>query len=238
VGIYKGDESMPRNSDRFITAFNRIDKAMDAELSNSKGIGFSKAVRILTKYNAIVRRYKDDLLEFAELRNAIVHNRIDTGQVIAEPHDAIVEQIEQIESEITSPKLVMPKFEKQVHVFKSKDSLSSLLDAIHEKGYSKFPVYDGRDFIGLITESGITKWLAKNKESSIKETLIEEIMPYQKDNNHQFISQDTSVYQAVEVFKEKIGNGNRIDALLITATGQKDDKLIGIITAWDIMGIK
>ncbi|WP_042149465.1 CBS domain-containing protein [Paucisalibacillus sp. EB02] len=229
---------MPRNSERFITAFNRIDKAMDAELNNSRGIGFSKAVRILTKYNAVVRRYKDELLEFAELRNAIVHNRIDTGVVIAEPHDSIVEQIEQIEREITSPQLVIPSFEKKVHQFDMNDSLSSLLDAIQEKGYSKFPVYEGGNFIGLITESGITKWLAKNKDSSIRTSRIEELMSYQKENNHQFISRDTSIYQAVEIFKEKIGDGNRIDALLITNNGQKDSELMGIITAWDIMGIK
>ncbi|WP_096273563.1 CBS domain-containing protein [Paucisalibacillus globulus] len=229
---------MPKNSERFITAFNRIDKAMDTELNNSRGIGFSKSVRILTKYNAVVRRYKDELLEFAELRNAIVHNRIDTGVVIAEPHDSIVEQIEQIEREITSPQLVIPSFEKKVQRFDLKDSLSNLLDAIHEKGYSKFPVYNGNEFAGLITESGITKWLAKHKDTTIRETTIEEIMPYQKDNNHQIISKDTSIYQAVEIFKEKIGEGNRIDALLITGNGEKDDQLLGIITAWDIMGIK
>ncbi|WP_026909207.1 CBS domain-containing protein [Paucisalibacillus globulus] len=229
---------MPRNSDRFITAFNRIDKAMDTELGNSRGIGFSKAVRILTKYNAIVRRYKDDLLEFAELRNAIVHNRLETGVVIAEPHDSIVEQIEQIEGEMTSPKLVIPHFEKRVHAFDIRDSLSSLLDAIQEKGYSKFPVYDRREFIGLITESGVTKWLAKNKETTIRDIILEEIMPYQKESNHQIISKDTSVYQAIEIFKEKIGEGKRVDALLITSNGLKDDELMGIITTWDIMGIE
>ncbi|WP_047982822.1 CBS domain-containing protein [Ornithinibacillus californiensis] len=229
---------MTRNSDRFITAFNRIDKAMDNEIGNSKGIGFSKAVRILTKYNPVVRRYKDDLLEFAELRNAIVHNRMDTDQVIAEPHDSVVEQIEQIESEITKPKQVIPQFEKRVLSFDLKDSLSRLLDAIHGKGYSKFPVYDGADFKGLITESGITKWLAKNKDAIIAEVTIEQIMPYQKENNYEFIAKNASVYEAVEVFKENIGKGNRIDALLITADGERTNKLNGIITTWDIMGIQ
>lgn len=229
---------MERNSDRFITAFNRIDKALDSELESNKGIGFSKAVRILTKYNPVIRRYKDDLLEFAELRNAIVHNRIDTVQVIAEPHDSIVEQIERIEQEITKPKLVIPQFEKQVHSFEINDSLSSLLDAVEEKGYSKFPVYDGENFKGLVTENGITKWLSENKEASTKEILLHEILPYQKENNHEFINKTASIYEAVELFKENIGKGNRLDALLITNNGEKNEKLLGIITAWDIMGVQ
>ncbi|GGA85259.1 CBS domain-containing protein [Ornithinibacillus halotolerans] len=231
---------MARNSERFITAFNRIDKAMDAELENSKGFGFAKSVRILTKYNAIVRKYKDDLLEFAELRNAIVHNRMDTELVIAEPHDSIVEKIEQIEVEMTKPKFVTPQFEKKVKTFDMKDTFTQLLDAIQEKGFSKFPVYNGREFKGLMTENGITKWLAKNKNKNkhVEDVLIEEILTYQKENNYQFISADTSVYEAVEVFKEQIGKGNRIDALLISKNGQIDETLIGIITAWDIMGIE
>ncbi|WP_010093900.1 CBS domain-containing protein [Ornithinibacillus scapharcae] len=227
---------MAKNSDRFITAFNRIDKAIDMELENSRGIGFSKAVRILTKYNAVVRRYKDDLLEFAELRNAIVHNRLDTVQVIAEPHDSIVEQIEKIEDEITKPKLVIPQFEKKVHSFQLTDSLSDLLNAIDKQGYSKFPIYLGKEFKGLVTESGITKWLAKNKDASIITTSIEEIMPYQKEDNYQFVSRDTTVYHAIEAFKDRIGNGSRMDALLITNGGQLNEELLGIITVFDVMG--
>ncbi|GIO25575.1 CBS domain-containing protein [Ornithinibacillus bavariensis] len=229
---------MAENSERFITAFNRIDKAMDGELQSSKGIGFSKAVRILTRYNAIVRRYKDDLLEFAELRNAIVHNRLDTFQVIAEPHDSVVESIEKIEKEFTQPRLVIPIFERRVHIFQSNKALSELLHVIREKGYSKFPIYDAQEFKGLVTGSGITKWLSMNKETSIRDVLIEEILPYEKETNHQFIDKDTSVYTAVELFKDEISKGNRMDALLITDNGEADGKLLGMITAWDIMSIE
>ncbi|MEN2466103.1 CBS domain-containing protein [Ornithinibacillus sp. FSL M8-0202] len=229
---------MPRNSDRFITSFNRIDKALDSELDSHKGIGFSKAVRMLTKYNAVIRRYKDDLLEFAELRNAIVHNRVDAVQVIAEPHDSIVEQIERIEAEITKPKLVIPQFKKEVHTFDKEDSLSSLLQAVKEKGYSKFPIYDGANFIGLVTENGITKWLAENNETPITEVAIEQIMPYQKDNNHEFIAKHATIYEAIELFKDNMEKGNRVDALLITENGERSEKLIGIITAWDMMGVQ
>ncbi|MEN2767837.1 CBS domain-containing protein [Ornithinibacillus xuwenensis] len=229
---------MPTNSERFITAFNRIDKALDSELDNSKGFGFSKSVRILAKYNATVRRYKEDLLEYAELRNAIVHNRMDTLQVIAEPHDSIVEEIEKIEREFTQPKLVTPLFAREVQAFQLKDPLSNLLDAIHEKGYSKFPVYDHDHFKGLVTESGITQWLAKHMEAEIHEVILEEILPYQKDTNHQFIQKATTVYEAVEIFKDEIEKGNRIDALLITENGIDRETLLGIITAWDIMSIE
>ncbi|MUK88863.1 CBS domain-containing protein [Ornithinibacillus sp. L9] len=229
---------MYKNSEKFLAAFNRIEKALRQELQNSKGIGFAKAVKILAKYNSIVSKYSDDLLEYAELRNAIVHDKIDTMHAIAEPHDSVVKHIEKIEKDITQPKVVIPMFSRRVVSFQVKDSLSDVLEAIHEKGFSKFPVYYEDEFKGLFTESAITKWLADNKFSSGSETLIEEILPYQKNSNFKFIGRDTTVYEAIGIFKDQIEKGNRIDALLITENGKNSEELLGIITSWDMMGIQ
>ncbi|SES66577.1 CBS domain-containing protein [Oceanobacillus limi] len=229
---------MQKNSEKFLAAFNRIEKALKQEMKNGKGIGFSKSVKILSKYNSIISKYSDDLLQYAELRNAIVHDKIDTMHAIAEPHDSVVEKIEGIEKEITQPKLVVPMFERKVVTFQVEDSLSKVLSAIHNRGFSKFPVYQGKEFKGLFTESAITKWLADNHFASGSETLIKEILPYQKNENFKFISKTATVYEAIGIFREQIGKGNRIDALLITENGKNAEELLGIITSWDMMGIQ
>ncbi|WP_405103429.1 hypothetical protein [Oceanobacillus sp. FSL H7-0719] len=90
---------MYRNSERFLTAFNRIEKRMRSIINSGRNIGFSKMVRMLKNADAVVGQYSDDLLEYAELRNAIVHNKVNITFSIAEPHDSVVEQIEWIEKE-------------------------------------------------------------------------------------------------------------------------------------------
>jgi hypothetical protein len=50
-----------------------------------------------------------------------------------------------------------------------------------------------------------------------------------KKNTYRFISQDLSVYEAEEYFKKAMSQGKRIEALLITPTGNSGDKLLGII---------
>ncbi|SHG18866.1 CBS domain-containing protein [Ornithinibacillus halophilus] len=229
---------MERNSERFLTAFNRIEKALRQEMRNSKGIGFSKAVKIMSKHNLNLNRYAEDLLEYAELRNAIVHNRIDTDFAIAEPHNSIVEQIEKIEKSITQPQQVVPVFERKVISFQEDDSLEKVLDTIEQRGFSKFPIYHDNEFRGLISESGITKWLASSKFKSGIDTKIKDILPFQKDGNYQFINNDTPVIEAVEIFKAQIEKGNRVDALLITKYGSSKEPLLGIITSWDIIAVE
>lgn len=207
-------------------------------LHHKRDLGFSRCVKILSKSNAVLKRYRDDLLEFAELRNAIVHNRIDTDYAIAEPHLSVVESIEAIEQEITEPKKVYPLFSRKVIIFQESDSLRELLTVIRDKEMSRFPIYKEGKFQGLISDRGITQWLAKNMNrdfSSGVKTSLQEILAYQKNNTYRFISKNTTLYQAQEIFKDEIGKGNRIDVLLITENGKRWEELLGIMTPRDVI---
>ena len=54
-------------------------------------------VKESSKKNAVVKRYENDLREFADLRNAIVHNLTNPAFTIYEPPDSTVEKIKMIE---------------------------------------------------------------------------------------------------------------------------------------------
>lgn len=75
-----------RNSDRFLTAFNRIDHAMKDIVGAKDFIAFYRLIDQAKKKSPLVRKYEDDLRSYADLRNAIVHNRTSMDYVIAEPH--------------------------------------------------------------------------------------------------------------------------------------------------------
>ncbi|MCG3418580.1 CBS domain-containing protein [Oceanobacillus jordanicus] len=229
---------MYKNSEKFLATFNRVEKEIKALMVYRKDMSFSRSVRILSNSNTIIRRYSEDLLEYAELRNAIVHNKVDMTHAIAEPHDSVVERIELIEKELSEPLKVMPAYSRAVHTFQENDPLEKLLTIIRDKGISKFPIYNERVFKGLLTQKGITRWLAENLEishSTIKETRLRDVLTYQTVDNYQFISQDTTQNDASEYFRGNIGEGSRLEALLITKSGDSEEKLLGIITPWDIV---
>ena len=46
------------------------------------------------------------------------------------------------------------------------------------------------------------------------------------------------IYEALEIFKEAITRGRRLEALLITEDGKPNKKLIGIVTPMSMMKIK
>lgn len=153
------------NSDLFLISFNRIEKWMRDEMGNARNMGFTELVRRLAQRKQLmIRKYEDDLLQLAQLRNAIVHDRIAVDFVIAEPNDWTVKRIQLIEQELIQPETVLPRFAKRVTGFEQDLPLLELLKIVAEKRYSQFPLYNKGKFVALITLRNIGFWLAKESQ--------------------------------------------------------------------------
>lgn len=231
-----------RNSDRFIVAYNRIEKVLAEKADVS---GYSPFYRLIDKVkitNSVVRKYEDDLREFGDLRNAIVHDRTGIDYVIAEPHDDIVERIELIEKKLSNPLSVGSLFGCKVHTLQAEDPLTAALKLMSETKFSQVPIYQNGKFKGLITAAGITYWLAgQSTEDVIPREIptLSDVYNYEnRKESFEFVDKNLSVYEAEDYFKRAITRGTRLEALLITENAEYDGELIGIIRPFDLLKIK
>lgn len=230
-------EQTIRNSDRFLTAFHRIEQSMKDIIGTKDHLSFYKLVELSKRKNAIVRRYEEDLKEYATLRNAIVHHQTSTEYAIAEPHDEIVQALEAIDEALAKPVTVGKMFERNVSILQAKDTLKDALIMIRDKQFTQIPVYDGTVFVGLLTAVGITFWLANHveKEGISWEMTVESTLQHEKKKeNHLFVPREMSIFEAEELFKDAMAKGKRLEALLIT----DKDGLVGIVTPLDLMKIE
>ncbi|WP_432353530.1 CBS domain-containing protein [Sporosarcina sp. A2] len=230
-----------KNSDRFIIAYNRIEKALSKKVEESGFLPFYRLIEKAKIKNSVVRNHEDDLREFGDLRNAIVHHRTGVDYVIAEPHDDIVERIELIERKVSNPMNVGALFGCKVHTLKATDPLTAALQLMQENKYGQLPIYESGRFKGLITAAGITHWLAgQSTEDSISREIptLSDVYNYEKrKESFVFVRRDLSVYEAEDFFKRAISKGTRLEALLITEDADHNEKLIGIITPYDLLKI-
>lgn len=231
-----------KNSDRFIVSYNRIEKALATKVEGNGYLPFYRLIDKAKIKNSVVRKYEDDLREFADLRNAIVHHRTDIDYVIAEPHDEIVERIEDIEQRLSNPLTVGALFGCKVHTLQASDQLTSALQMMEDNKFSQVPFYKDGTFAGLITAAGITYWLAgQSTENSISREIptLSTVYNFEKrKDSFEFVEKDLSVYEADDYFKRAISKGTRLEALLITENGRPTEELIGIITPFDLLKIK
>ena len=223
------------NAERFFASFNRIHNFLS--FSDNEKEYKKPFYRLLDENeyrNPAVKKYKNDLQIFADLRNVMVHKKLIPNSYIAQPTDKVVKHIEQIEDEIKSPEKVYPLFKRDVVQFNFDDLFTQVLKTISERKFTHFPVYKDKKLIGLLTEKGITLWLANQLEDEtiyLKKTMVEEIvLEDTRKNNYLFIKKNMSVEIAADLLK----NDRRLDALLITENGKVSESPLGIITPSDL----
>ena len=227
------------NSERFLQAFGAIERHLRMQTGLEKRARFYTLVDKGAEMNAAVRRFSDDLKEFADLRNAIVHERTDE-HVIAEPNDLAVRQIEHIQDLLEHPPRVIPIFQKQVHHMTTDDPIAVAAYLMRQHGFSQLPIYAADGFRGLLTTDDIARWLGECAPSGLvdlENTTIARVLDChctENGENHQFVGRDATLFDVLEAFRACERCGSRLAAILITERGRPQEDLLGIVTIWDL----
>ncbi len=220
--------------ERFIAAFNAIERFLKRDLEVKKHQPF---VIMLDLYAVRHPRWtdKEKLRQYAELRNALAHGRTKPHEYLFAPLPSVVDSIEDIREQLLDPPRVIPRFQRDVCTVRSSDTLSAVLALVDRFQYSQFPVYDDEQYKGLLTESGITRWLAYHSTNEMTSVDLRELSVrtlLRKEENRSncvFVSSKATVEEALS----KFALNPVVEAVLITNSGQKEEKPIGIVTRWD-----
>ncbi|MFB3164777.1 CBS domain-containing protein [Neobacillus sp. 179-J 1A1 HS] len=226
-------------SERFEVAFNQVHDAMK-DIVKINDDRFVVLVKVGAKKYQIIETFKKDLEQYAKLRNAIVHEKMQVGYYIAEPNAKVVEHFEKIANVFNRPNYALSIATKNVLYFDYNDSILKVTEAIRQYNYSKFPVYKNNEFAGLLTASSIVKWLAQNMVSTsvnLDDTHIYDIMKYEKDHPVDFVAKSTNIFDVETIFEKSHKVKKKLEAVIITENGKKDEAPLGIITPWDLIEI-
>lgn len=243
--IGKGDLFMVTTSkdislaERYEVAFNQIHDALK-RIVKTKDDRFVVLVRVGSKSHQIIDTYRDDLEQYAKLRNALVHDKLQVGQYIAEPHIRVVEHIEKIATILNKPNHALSIATKNVVYFQQDDSILKVIQGINQFSYSQYPIYEGKNCIGLLTTESIVKWLAANvvKNSvTLSDIQVSDILKYEKKHPIAFVSKSINIFEIEDYFERAHQKRETLEAVIITENGASNETPLGVITAWDLIEI-
>jgi len=226
-------------SERFEVAYNQVHDALK-DIVQINDERFVVLVKVGAKKYQIIETFKKDLEQYARLRNAIVHEKMEVGFYIAEPNAKVVNHIEKIANVLSLPNYALSIASKNVVYFDVQDSILKVTDAIKAYGYSKFPIYKNTTCIGLLTAGSIVKWMAQNMESgqvNLSDIRVSEIMKYEKDRPIEIAAKDINIFEVENIFEKAHKKKRKIEGVIITENGKIDEAPLGIITAWDLIEI-
>ena len=222
------------NSEKFLNAYASIEKSLN-EINNSKGyVPFSQLIVSTSKQNKLVEQHYSDLKEYNELRNAIVHNRDNKMEVIAEPSEATVENIEHIAEVLQSGKYALNYASKPVKKISETFTIQEAYTFMHDSNLTKLPVYKDNQFLTLISMEEIAEWGLRHTFTNQK---ITEILKENKQERVFFISKKSSIHDVISVFEKSIKNKEKTPVIIITDSGNKGGNPLGIISSYDLIGI-
>jgi predicted transcriptional regulator len=226
-------------SGKFETAFNRIHKALRDMVKETDSDAFVELLYSGYKNHSLIRKYKSELHQFAKLRNAIVHERVNADYYIAEPHIEVVERIEEICREFEKPQTALSIATSPVFYYYEDAYLKDVLKVINKFDFTRFPVYDKDDkYVALLTSTEIIQWMAKHFSSEVihfEDVRIKDLLTNGKNYFVTFVKEEASLYEIEELFERYHTRGKKLQAVIITETGDRHGTPIGVITPWDLL---
>ncbi len=228
------------NAQRFILAYNTIDQTLRSVYNYKRSMTFSDMIRRTVPLNSVIRKYEDKLIDYARLRNSIIHNS-NEEYVIAEPHADVVALMEKIAEMITKPPKVLDIVSKKtVLTIEATMSIKDVISLIAKSGFKSLPVYQDGKILGIATPNRIIEWFGskmdgeKNIEGMLEKNAISQTLR-ESDLNSRFCicAENLSIQETLDLFYR-----NRIlSAIIITKNGSSFEKILGLITIADIMDI-
>jgi len=233
------NQSIP-NSTRFTNAYNVIDNALRVQYNFKNNVTFSDLIRRCSSLNTVIRVYEDDLVDFARLRNAIIHNK--SEQVIAEPHTEVVELMEKIARLVSTPPLAIDAIKSgDVAVIDCKATIRDLMLTTGKVGYSSIPIYNGNELIGVMRWRKLVEVLAtyviaqgQNIDDFINNTTLENFLHRFPCNMHFTLTTNTiTIEETLTLFN----HNRKLACIIITPDGSSHKRPLGIITGADVMDL-
>lgn len=228
---------MDSKSSDFLANFNQIEKHLREETDSPKEADFSSILR-KCEGRLLAKSQITELKGFASLRNLIAHEHSHTPP-LAIPSDHSLNKIRGLVERLKNPVTLYSIAKRPVQCGSPTDPVGHCIRLMHDNDFSQLPIYDGKHFQGLLTADTILHWLAtlfpKEGGGIVEEVSISDVMRMQlHEPQFKFMRRDNTVMVALNEFERAQKTVGRLEAILVTENGRREDSLLGIVTVHDI----
>lgn len=172
----------------FLKAFNDLEQTLQNKYDTTETIyDLLEREKDSIENNPVKMNW--EILDIARrLRNILAHETKTNLPEIATPSEQIMDVLKKVTVAYQHPRTVQQflagKRRGNILSFQVNDSLRQVLKVIHQKHYSQFPVFDKMGYVGLISNAGITGWLADLSERghfpSIDKVKVRDILTHEE----------------------------------------------------------
>ncbi len=188
-------------------------------------------------------RYLSSELDYCrEVRNLLSHREKLSGSYAVEPSEAMVNTLRETIDKITNPAKASHVMvgRKKVLAKTANDLVRPTMAAMLERKFSHVPILKDERVVGAFSESLLLSCMVESEafsvDAAMRFTDLERYLPLESHVSEvfRFVSRNTYASDIADMFDRADRSENRIGMLFVTENGKASERLLGIITAWDI----
>jgi predicted transcriptional regulator len=227
------------NGTRFLSAFNEIEELFRSKLGADQHVDFAQLESEYGDKYRLPVPHRNALRAFRELRNAIVHGRYFGGRPIAEPVPEVVDEIEHLRSLLMSPPTALAVLGiRDVCVARCEEPIRTALEYVRQFDYSQLPVYDGKEYVGILTTNTIARWLAQQlttNQGLAEEEAVRQVLTFAEAHERALLVPRTiTAAEAIHKLSHGGAYGIPITALIVTERGLNRETPFRVIAFSDL----
>lgn len=226
------------NSESFIDKYKHLEKV----IINNFGLEPEAPAVAFLERNPNYRSMKDELRYCRNVRNLLSHNPKIEGEYPVEVSNGMIAFLDKVIKTVEHPKRakdIYVPIDKVLYRTYNDNVLDAMIE-MNERNFSKMPILDKGVVVGIFSENTLMSYLVDNKKMEIKDDMtfndLSGYLPLVKHKAHDFIfvKEDMLLTEVVAIFDKALEIGKRIGLVLVTKTGNSNEKLLGIISAWEV----
>ena len=177
-----------------------------------------------------------------DIRNTLQHNPRIKDSFAVEPSDEMIAFLKDIITRVSRKAIEFAVPKIKVLAKTMKDTVRPTMIQMLQNTYTHVPILDNGVVVGVFSENTLLSYLGEEQIVGIEEkTCFSDLEKYLPINCHtsesfRFVPQDALLSDVSVLFDEALANQDRIGLVFITQNGLETEKMLGIITAWDIAG--
>ena len=230
---------MNERTREYLDLYSRLEKAIRDRYPVPSGEG---ALAWLARNDRDYRNIKDELDYCREVRNFLSHNESVNDDYAVIPSEGMVQTMRNNLSRVAEiPKAIhICTKTRQLYSVSLQDRIRPAMRTMARNSYTHVPILQDGFVVGVFSENTLVAHMNTDEVVEITEDdtfeKMKGLLPLDKHvgETFRFVSEGLLATEIAEMFLDALKRRERLCMVFVTANGKQREKLLGIITAWDM----
>lgn len=186
--------------------------------------------------------YQIKLAYCRDIRNFLSHEPKISGEFAVTPSEKMIELLEEVTELVMNPPRCKDVAIKIQDIY-YKSLRDNVLESIKEMNHGKFshiPILEDGVVVGVFSKSSLFNYFVENNKFITEDLCFSDISEHiclkcDGQEHYRFCKYDEKVDVVKKLFEDNYKNDNRISIVFLTKNGTKKEKLMGMVTLYDIL---